>query len=406
MIEKARLIFPLFGATYKESKRVWVFKNGTTLKFRYLDKDKDADNYQGHEYTWMGFDEAGNWPNPEPLDKLRACLRSPHGIPVRLVLTGNPGGRGHNWLKMRFIDPCPPMQVQRIKDEDGEVWTRVFIPAKVQDNKILLKNDPGYISRLKSSGPEWLIKAWLEGNWDIVAGGAVDDVWKRNVHVLEPFIIPSTWRVDRSFDWGSSAPFSVGWWAESDGGQVLMANGETRTFHPKTLFRICEWYGWNGTPNKGLGMLNTVIAKKIIDIENNQIKKSFYGKNIGQIKPGPADSSIFDIIDGKCMANDFANCGCRWIKADKGPGSRVAGLEKFRSRLSSSLQSPMESPGLFVFSNCNDGFIRTIPTLPRDEKKPDDVDTNSEDHVFDETRYRIYRKEPGTVEVVKAYQAG
>jgi len=400
MTDKARLIFPLFGAKFMESKRVWSFKNGTTLKFRYLDKDKDADNYQGHEYTWMGFDEAGMWPFPEVIDKLRACLRSPHGIPTRQVLTGNPGGRGHNWLKMRYIDPVPPNVVQRIKIGD-RVLTRVFIPAKVQDNKILLKHDPGYISRLKSSGPDWLVKAWLDGDWDIVAGGAVDDVWKRSVHVIEPFVIPKTWYIDRSFDWGSSKPFSVGWWAESDGCPVQMADGTTRTFPAKTLFRICEWYGWNGTPNKGIGMLNTAIAKKIIDMENNQIKKSFYGKNIGQIKPGPADSSIFDVIDGKCMANDFANSGCRWTKADKGPGSRIAGLEKVRAWLSASLENPIESPGLFVFSNCTSGFIRTVPTLPRDDKNPDDVDTNSEDHVFDELRYRLYRKS-NKMTVVKA----
>lgn len=393
IVEKSRLIFPLFGAKYLESKRTWIFKNGSKLKLRYLDKDKDAGNYQGHEYTWMGFDEAGRWPSPKPIDMLRACLRSPTGIPVRFILTGNPGGPGHNWLKLRFIDPVSPEVVQKIVQPDGSVWTRVFIFAKVQDNKILLKSDPGYIGRLHASGPDWLVRAWLDGDWDIIAGGAIDDIWKRNVHVIKPFIIPSTWRVNRAFDWGSSKPFSTGWWAVSDGTTALLSNGTERTFYPGTQFRICEWYGWKkGRPNEGLKMLNKDIAKGILDIEENKIKKSTYGKLIGEIHPGPADSSIFDVIDGSSMYNAFEDNGCRFIKSNKRPGSRVAGLEKLRDMLKASLSFPMEDPGLFVFDICNDGFIRTIPTLQRDEKNPDDVDTTTEDHSFDETRYQIYRR--------------
>jgi len=194
--------------------------------------------------------------------------------------------------------------------------------------------------------------------------------------------ISLSWDIDRSFDWGSSAPFSVGWWAESDGTEATMKDGTTRNFPPGSLFRIHELYGWNGTPNKGTKMLAVEIAAEIGHIEDTApMLKGRYAK------AGPADGSIFDAENGVCIADDMAKKGVRWEKADKRPGSRANGLEKVRNMLKACLTHPMEDPGLFTFSNCTQ-YIRTMPTLPRDEKKPDDVDTNSEDHIYDEVRYR------------------
>jgi hypothetical protein len=41
---------------------------------------------------------------------------------------------------------------------------------------------------------------------------------------------------------------------------------------------------------------------------------------------------------------------------------------------------------LFVFSTCRD-FIRTVPVLQHDPNRPEDLDTEAEDHVADEARY-------------------
>ena len=190
---KAHKIFPYLKAIWRAQARQWIFPSGASLKMRYLSNEDTANNYIGHEYTWMGFDQLDLWPKQNTVDKLKANLRNPYGIPSRMVATGNPGGVGHNWIKERYIDPAKPRTL--ITTENGS--TRCFIPAKVTDNKILLDADPKYIDRLKESGPEWLVRAWLDGDWDIVAGGMFDDVWKRDVHVLEPFEIPNHWRVDR-----------------------------------------------------------------------------------------------------------------------------------------------------------------------------------------------------------------
>lgn len=108
-----------------------------------------------------------------------------------------------------------------------------------------------------------------------------------------------------------------------------------------------------------------------------------------KVKPGPVDSSIFDTEDGPSIADKMAEQGVRWELADKSPGSRKNGWERLRMMLKAALSVPMEEPGLFVFNTCTDGFIRTVPVLPRDKKKTDDVDSSAEDHTGDEVRYRV-----------------
>jgi len=377
MQEKAEKILTPFGFEYHSQGKTWLHSNGGRLKMRYLDRDSDAEKYQGHQYNWMGFDEAGNWFSPSPINKLRSALRDASGVKVRMILTGNPGGAGHNWLKARYVDPSPPGKIMKEYDEETKTfWTRVFIPSLVTDNKILLKHDPGYIGRIKQSGPAWLVKAWLEGLWDIVAGGIIDDVFHRDVHVLRPFRIPKSWYVDRSFDWGSAKPFAVCWWAESDGTDAVMADGKRRCFPRGTIFHIAEYYGWNGTPNEGLHMPNRQIAQEIKKRED-VIKESML---TGQgIHPGCADTMIFNNDNGNSIAEEMSVAGIRWEHADKSPGSRVNGLNKLRELLSASHDKPMEKPGMFIFDTCSN-WLRTVPTIERDDKNPEDADTTGEEH--------------------------
>lgn len=387
LMAKADEVYPQVGAKWLAARKVWRFPGGAWLKMRYLEKERDALKYQGHEYTWVGVDEAGNYATPGAIDTLKATLRSPHGVRKRLYLSGNPGGVGHNWLKERYVLPSPPCHIiSETSTRTGEIWRRVFIPARVQDNTLLMKNDPGYIDNIvaATTGKPWLLKAWLEGSWDIVAGGIVDDLWKGETHVIRPFAIPHSWRLDRSFDYGSSKPFSVGWWAESDGTTVQLSTGQTRTFPRGTIFRIAEWYGWNGKANEGCRMLAKDIARGVKEREEAMGLR-------GRVRPGPADSSIYDVVNGTCIADDMALVGVQWTRADKGPGSRKAGWEAIRQRLSDSLHEPRDEPGLYIFETCRH-FIRTVPVLPRDEKDPDDVDTDAEDHIGDETRYRLRAK--------------
>lgn len=215
-------IFP--DAEFKVGTYTWEFANGSTLKLRYLDKDEDAENYRGHSYQWVAFDELDQWPTPAPYNKIKATLRSGKpGIPKRIRSTGNPGGVGHHWIKKRFIDPCPQGFEKIIDEESGE--SRMFIPSKVDDNAILLQNDPLYKQRIKAAteGDEQLQKAWLDGSWDVFFGSFFD-MFDPAVHMVDPFevapggIIPPHWRLEGALDYGERSPTAFGLFATDEEG--------------------------------------------------------------------------------------------------------------------------------------------------------------------------------------------
>jgi hypothetical protein len=259
-----------------------------------------------------------------------------------------------------------------------------------------MEADPGYLDSLKQDAQsEAQYRAWVHGDWDIVSGGMFDDIWDRSVHWVPPFDIPHSWKIDRSFDWGESKPFSVGWWAESDGTDVRLRSGKWASTVRGDLFRIGEWYGWNGEPNQGCKLVSTEISAGMIERE---LGLGIYDRCVA----GPADTNIFSGFDGKMsIADEMAKPvrlpngrvyrGITWTPAQKGPGSRATGWSLVRKALHNSKRRgnlPREKPGLFIFDTCEQ-FSRTFPVLPRDEKKPDDIDTEAEDHIADETRYRV-----------------
>lgn len=369
------------------SKNFIEFWNGAKIHLCHCQYEKDVTKYQGAEIHVLMLDELTHF-----TEKIYRYLRGRcrlgalklakkyTGLFPRIVAGSNPGGIGHNWVKATFIDPAKPMEiVPQAKAEGG--MRRQYIPAKLADNPTLRENDPDYEDRLEGLGNAALVRAMKDGDWNIVAGGMFDDVWDESRHVLKPFQIPESWRVDRSFDWGSSKPFSVGWWAESDGTEAVMADGTRRTFPRGTLFRIAEWYGWTGRPNEGLKMSDAGIADGIV---TRQVDLGITSR----VRPGPADSSIFDETNGDSPAKIQERHKVRWEKADKSPGSRKRGWQLIRGRLLAGKAERMEEPGLFVFENCRQ-FIRTVPVLPRSDRDSDDIDTDAEDHVADEARYRV-----------------
>lgn len=370
VIARTKLIFPKIGAKYNEQKAEWRMSNGARLKFVYLERDSDAEEYQGHNYTRVYVEEVTNFPSPSPIDKLRATLRSGTGVPVGMRLTGNPGGPGHNWVKARYIDPNPT-GYQLITEEcpveiDGEIQTvsldRVFIPSKLGDNMLLLRNDPTYVLRLRQSGSEALVKAWLEGNWDIVDGAYFANLTEathgRPANIMR-WAPPDAVRF-RSFDWGSAKPFSVGWW--------VIANGKWPIEDPlpnNALFRYREWYGASGV-NKGLGMTADHVAREILEMEASE-----------RIRYAVADPAIFIRNGGPSIAETMSRC--RWRRADN---KRLPGWEQLRQRLTGENSIPM----LYAAHECED-FWRTMPTLQHDDTNTEDLDTDGEDHIADEVRY-------------------
>lgn len=360
-IQRAGELYAPPVATWLDSKKTFVFHNGATLKFRYLERDADAEEYQGHDYTDLFFEELTNWADQKPIMKLKATLRSAKGVPCQMHGTGNPGGPGHHWVKNRYIDPAP-MGYEILEDVHGA--KRVFIPSKVGDNRILLDNDPGYVSRLKQSGSESLVKAWLDGDWSVIEG-AFFDKWSQDL-IIKPFPIPDHWPRIVGFDWGSASPFAVLWAAVVS--EDYLHQGVTLKRGALAFYR--EWYGAS-SPGVGLKMPAEAVGAAIAARTPEKLQGTC---PIDWV----ADPAVFTEDGGPSIAERMS---LPFRRADNARVSRhghVGGWDQVRSRI--------EERMVYFFDTCQDS-IRTIPLLQHDRNNPEDVDTDSDDHLADAARY-------------------
>ena len=376
MIDRSSEIYlPAFPkAKYNDQKHCWTFPSGAKIYFGAMQHTKDRTNYQGKRYDFIDFDELTHFTWDEY--SYLFSRNRPNGPGTRCYIRGqaNPGGIGHSWVKERFITPAPPNTTMYEQFEivfpDGHKEkrkrSRIFIPSSVFDNKILMQNDPEYITRLASL-PENEKKALLYGDWDSFSGQVFTE-WRdnpdgyelrKNTHVIPPFRIPDSWKIYRGFDFGYSKPFSVGWYAVDHDGKI---------------YRIRELYGCTGTPNEGVRWEPARIAQKIKEIEADD--KNLRGKYIN----GIADPSIFDESRGESVGRMMEREGVYFEKADN---SRIAGKMQFHNRL---VFDSNGYPMLYVFDTCKH-FIRTIPALVYSQTDVEDIDTNTEDHIYDEARY-------------------
>jgi hypothetical protein len=383
-IERSKDIYGPMGAEYRGQEKQWVFRTGARLKFEYLANDKDAENYQGHNYTDVFFEELTHWASPDPVNKLKATLRSAGGVPCQFHGTGNPGGPGHQWVKKRYIDPAP--QGWKIVTEsytnpfNGEIQVldRVFIPSKLSDNQMLMSGDPLYVAKLQQSGSKQLVKAWLDGDWDIVEGAYFDN-WGHDRHIIRPFTIPSHWMRFRSGDWGSAKPFSFGWWAVAS--EDYQANG---VWIPKgAMVRYREWYGakrdeqGQTVPNVGLKLFAERVGDGIREREGKE-----------DIAYGVLDPAAFSEDGGPSISSRL---GVFFRRADNKrvpDKGAMGGWDQLRSRLEGEdFGDPMgQRPMIYCFNTCLDS-IRTIPALQHDKNRVEDLDSDMEDHAADDWRY-------------------
>lgn len=379
--ERSAELYPYIypGCKYNASKHFWRFKSGAMIYFGAMQRTADRTKYQGKRYDFIAFDELTHFTWDEYSYMFSRNRPSGPGTRVYIRSSTNPGGIGHGWVKDRFITAGPPFvpitSVMEINMPDGSVQKkkrkRIFIQSTVFDNQKLLDNDPNYIANLASL-PEAEKNALLYGDWDSF-NGQVFTEFKNNpegyksckhTHVIEPFEIPVTWQRWISFDFGYSRPFSVGFWAIAPSGR---------------LYRYHEIYGCvANSPNTGLKIAPDAIAKKIreyMDFEIDKLNADLYYRAV-------ADPAIWDDRYGSdaSPAKIMEKFG---IYFEKGKHDRLAGKMQIHYRLEFDDNG---YPGMYIFKNCKD-FIRTIPTIVYDEHNVEDIDTDCEDHIYDETRY-------------------
>src|SRR3990167_2673327 len=354
------------GPTVENEFRFW---NGSILHLCYCDSENDVEKYRGAEIHVLIIDELTHFSEYQYRflrSRVRiAGLKVPEQYKAklpRIESASNPGSIGHGWVKRTFISPRPPEEIWRTPPDEGGM-VRQFIPARLADNPYLAEGDPSYADRLRGLGSDSLVRAMLDGDWDSVAGQVFEKL-RRDVHCIEPLTPPEDWLCFGSFDWGSSKPFSYGMWTVSNGNPLP----DGRTYRRGAIIRFNEWYGWTGKSDEGLRMEASEVAEGI---------KKRIRRKLAYIACDPA---LWKVDGGPSHAETFLKNGVVLRKADN---NREPGYVEVRQRIAGDEDGPM----MYATKNCHDGFWRTMPDMIMDESHPEDLDTDQEDHCYDEVRY-------------------
>jgi hypothetical protein len=357
LIARARELYLPLGAKYNEQKKTFTFPNGAILRMRSVERDAEVTQFQGYQYTWIGFDELGNYATDFCWIYMISDCRSAAGAPCYMRGTGNPGGVGHAWVKNRFIDGFESGKIYKIFNGE-DYTTRCFISSNLDDNRILMEKDPGYEKRLKNL-PDHLYRAFRFGDWDVFAGQVFDE-WRRQRHVIKPFALEQgAWHKFYAFDWGYSKPYALLKLAVNGDGKVILYG---------------EIYGCQpGEINKGIREPSPEIARKA--------KASADAEGVTELIADPSCWTKHD--DYPVVIEAFQATGFRCEKANN---DRVPGWAKMHELLKT--EDEHGRPMLQVFDTCVH-TIRTLPLLLPHPHNPEDVDSNMEDHAPDALRYGI-----------------
>lgn len=364
------------------------FWNGSKIYLCHCKDEKDRFKYQGAEIHVLLIDELTHF-----TDVIYRFLRNRvrmvgiklpeayRGKFPRIVCGANPGGIGHQFVKTTFIDGVRPMQAYFTTKSEGGML-RQYIPARLEDNPSMASNDPGYENRLHGLGSDALVRAMRYGDWDIVDGAFFDN-FRKDRHVIKPFPIPKDWLRFRAGDWGSAKPFSFGWYAVATE-PYLAAPG---VLIPRgAIIRYREWYGIQHDaegryiPNKGLKMTAEAVGSQV------RVRDGADTISYGVLDPAAFSQDGGPSIAERMMQGTTGKNGSTFKRADNkrvaGRGA-MGGWDQLRSRLDGDEDG---RPMLYFFETCIHA-VRTIPALMHDENRPEDLNSDMEDHAADEVRY-------------------
>lgn len=371
------------GARWNAGKHVLTFPNGSSIRFRYLEKVKDATRRQGGEYQLVLLDERTLCP-PEAVSILvdeRVRTGSSH-IPVIGVRSGtNPGGPGHADVRTRFIDDPrtddPEYPVRVVDGHRSDLFGRTirFIQAKVEDNPHLMAADPGYVARLDSITDPARRKAMRDGDWDTFAGQVFNE-WNRDRHVVAVFGPPPSWNRLMAMDWGFRSPHAVLWAAVDNDGRAW-------------VYR--ELYGTQVGEHD--------LARRILSAEGGLTSSGSRRRDPEErVRTRLADPSMFNkVSEVNPLATVF---GAEGVVLTPATNDRLAGWQRVHSFLADGPACDLHRdlgwttcPLLHVME-CARNLIRTLPALPYDDIRTEDVDTDAEDHAPDALRYLLMGLNP------------
>ena len=382
----------LFGLVYGSSARfnaqegLWRFPNGGTLEINQLEDASSYQKFQGRSFSLLLLDEVGQYPTPDLLDRLRSNLRGPKAIPIRVVLAANPGDVGHSWLLKRHAWQVPWQPY--VEPASGRTF--LHCPSTFLDNPFIDQGE--YRRQLGASCPSdpELLKAWLEGDWTThVRGAFFGTVLDQSRNLVERWAgVPSHWDVPYlAHDFGSSAPSATYVIAVSPGDK-----GPDGRYYPRDSLIVIDELVTNepGRVDRGMGYTVPTLAEMIREMCDRWKPSPTHRLKYQVVRPsGVADDAIFAKTGSGSgsISDEFRRAKVSFSPARK--ADRLTGWTKMR-RLLADAGKP-DVPGLYVARHC-EYFWETVPTLGRDPRRPEDLDSRGPDHAADAVRYGCLRR--------------
>jgi hypothetical protein len=363
-IDRAKYMYRNYGCQTVGNPVEFRFPSGAIFRLGHL-KDKNSyEKYLGHEYQKILIEELTQIPQERYYEEVLGSCRSTINLKSKIFATTNPGGRGHAWVKRRFIDSAPA-NVVHVGEETGR--TRLYIPARLEDNPSLIEKDPDYVNYLnglKVSNPK-LYKAWREGDWNVFDGQFFDK-WSENQHVIKPRYelknIPDSFSIICGLDDGTANPRSFHILIQDNDGRVEVVyeyyrSGETIS---EAAFNFKQQL-------VNLGIYEIILKRGIVYYDpsmNIREKKNDNNAWISSI-------DIFQNITS--------------LKCEAAINKRGEGAKRVKEFL---LWDQFTQPLLRIWDSCPK-LISTLPQLVYDDKNPEDIDTTQEDHAYDSLRYGL-----------------
>ena len=337
-------------ARYNDQDKRFAFPNGSSIKFGYCASDGDLIQYQGVEYDVIFIDEGTHFTEHQ-FKWINTTCRGINNFPKQTHICCNPGGIGHGWVKRLFVDREYTREDMKGRTAEETAKEYRFIRATIYDNPALMANGD-YLQTLMSLSED-LRRAWIEGDWDALAGQYFDE-FRREIHVCEPFEIPSWWKRYRAFDYGLDM-LAVLWAAVSDTGQIY-------------IYRELK------EPN----LIVSDAAARVLEMNGDDSILATYA---------PPDIKSRQKGTGKSMSEMFYEGGLTLTFADP---NRIAGWMRIKELL-----KPLPSPNgegqtakLQIFNTCG-GLIHDLPLLMHDNHNPSDcaIEPHEITHICDALRY-------------------
>lgn len=324
-------------AKYHATYHRWTMPGNSILQFCHCKDENDVFGYKSQQFDIILIDESTEFTRFQYRYLLTRNRATKKNIVPFMALATNPGGPGHGWFRDDFVDTGPFEEVNDVEVEPGVFEKHIFIPAKLADNLILEKRDPGYRATLEAQS-DLIRRQLLEGDWDAYAGQYYPE-FKRDIHVIKPFQIPDWWKRFRALDYGLDM-CACYWIASSPDGR----NFVYRELYEKDL-NLTQAAKRIMALTRGDEHISYTVASP--DLWNRRQETGYSGQEI-MSKAG---------LKGLVKADNARIQGWRTVREFLAPYQDEQGVTVAR---------------IAIFDNCIN-LIRCLPLLQHDEHDVEDV---------------------------------